>query len=196
ALGVRLGWSPLLVTDQEVSGKLGLRASYATLLQASSTINGTQLATDSQAWQLGLRAGTIIRGTVELGFALDYGEHAFWVADTYLPDPHYRYTRPGLYARINLGRLSIEAAFGSRFLLHTGQLSARSWFPQARGVAADGELGASLRVIGPIGLAAGGTWTRYPVTINAPLNHQNHNGVAEGLIDLYVSLWGGIQARF
>jgi hypothetical protein len=143
-LGFRAALYPLARTGVAFLRDLGAVGGFDRSLYQQSTVEGVagNASHESATWTMfdvGLRerirfhtARPSIAPT--LGVALAYGGQSFIFDDggiplSQTPSVDYRYVRPAVDARIAIGRVTLFADFGYRFILSSGYIGSR--FPHA-----------------------------------------------------------------
>ncbi|HVR62212.1 MAG TPA: hypothetical protein VMU50_09960 [Polyangia bacterium] len=117
----------------------------------STTKSGASYPTTVHDYAIGLRYRIPFSTSGEFSISVTGGEHAFKLSNrnqdpanplSDLPDTIYRYVRPGLFARVPIGPLSVFAGAAYRYILTPGQIK-DNYFPNLKvgGIDAQGGLG-------------------------------------------------------
>jgi hypothetical protein len=184
ALGVDIGWLPFAWPSDEA--RTGFHLNYSRLLHAVSRIHDAELETQSYSLGLGLKARFAAAAWVETAYELLYGEHSYTVADTFVPDPHYRFIRPGALLRVKLWRLRATAAAGMRLLVDTGGLESPAWYPEAGGLGLDAELTCGAALTEVFAVLVGIRWQTYRFDLNPNPTAPSPGGAARLALDVYL----------
>jgi hypothetical protein len=191
ALGVGIGWLPFAWPNDEA--RTGFRLNYSRLLHAVSRIHDAELQTESHSLSLGLKASFMVAAWAENAYELLYGEHSYTVADTFVPDPHYRFIRPGTLLRVKLWRLRATAAAGIRLPVDTGDLESPAWYPEAGGLGLDAELTCGVALTEAFVVLVGVRWQRYRFNLNPNPMAPSPGGVARAALDVYLDTFAALN---
>jgi hypothetical protein len=169
-------------------------AELAVGIDGSEDSDGTLYPTSASDWSAGLRVLLPIpAGQWSIDAA--YGMHRFTIEDDEMlaelvPDVDYRYVRGALALRAPLGRrLALDASAGYRQLLGTGDLESDPWFPRLKGAGIDAELGARVRIAGPVEFLARAGLRRYFFAMRP---EPGDSMIAGGAVDQYLSISAGL----
>jgi hypothetical protein len=167
-------------------------AELAVGVSGSRTRSGTAYDTAASEWSAGARVEAPWRA-VRPRLEARYGEQRFHLDGAsdvaVVPDVTYRWLGAAAGIRIAATRgLGIDARFGYRHLLATGDLADAMWFPRVEGAAIEAGIGATLRVHRAITVEAGVDLRRYFFTLN-PVREDVR--VAGGALDQYLTVRAG-----
>lgn len=201
-LGAAVRVYPGAALTEGILANVGLTASYERMFDVTSSVDGTPLPTSSSAWGLGARVRQRL-ADFELGGGLAYGRHRFVVADSYVPDPDYRFARVDAEVTWRPARFVLTLQLGYRQLFGTGELGEAAWFPKLgaagpfhRGFGLDGELSGGYSVMPELDLLLGARVLRYRLPLNPAAGDDNPNGVAGSARDLYGAAFVGVGGRW
>jgi hypothetical protein len=173
-------------------------------LQSNNTKVVTTLKTSYQAWDVGLR-GRIPLGPAEVALFAEYGMQSFILRGDeggtelapLVPDVQYRYVRPGLEARVGLGKISFGGHFAPRILMSLHQIDLKGvWFPGAHGFGLDYGLWVGYGLTSFLDGVLGADFAGYGFNFNPlPTNPVDAPIAAGGATDYYDSLWIALRLR-
>ena len=199
--GLSLRVYPAARVAKGLLANLGVQAWYEQLLGVSSHIEQKPLATTSHAYGFGGRVRARV-WQLDLTGGLAYGRQLYRVADTYVPDPDYRFVRFDAEASWRPRRFVVAVDLGYRQLFSTGELGSGDWFPRlgaaapfSRGFGVEGELMVGYGVGDHFELLLGGRLLRYSVPLHPAPEDASANGVAGRAHDLYAAMFGAVGAR-
>ena len=191
AVGIDVGWLPFAWPAEGT--RTGFRLSYARLIHAVSRIHNAELATQSHHLSAGLAAAFAATPSVETECELLYGEHSYTVADTFVPDPHYRFIRPGALLRVEFWRLRATAGAGMRLLLDTGELESAAWYPDAGGLGLDAQATFGVAPTKSFTVLLGVRWIAYRFNLNPNSMAPSPGGIARLALDLYLDTFAALE---
>jgi hypothetical protein len=189
-----LNWYPGAHFAKGQAERIGLTGGYekgfaiSTVYEPEGAEKQT-LTTNEQAFYVGARYRVPIAAH-ELGGAVTYGRHTFELqgdnASPLIPDVKYAYVKLGLDGAIRIGRVSVAARVGKRFVLSTGALE-RVWFPgSVKTQSLEAGISAGYRLLPVVEVVAGFDWLRYAFDFN-PVRRRagSESLVAGGAVDEY-----------
>lgn len=191
-----LRWYPAAHFMGGIPAHLGIAAAYEQgFALKSQDPSGQSYPTTMREWFVGVR-GRVPLDVHEAGVQLTYGNHSFRVDDSpsnpLVPNTSYEYARIGIDGRVRVSRVSIGAELGHRFVLGSGEIATRNWFPHARASGFDAGVRAGYELFTGFELMAGFDFRRYALSMNPRPGEAN---IAGGAIDEYFGGWGGVSYR-
>jgi len=199
--------------DNGVLGNIGLMGSlnlgFATKTdyvqqQPGGASTTTELKTNSQDWDLGLR-GRIPAGPFELALFAEYGMQTFILLGDeggtklapLVPDVKYTFVRLGAEPRVRFGHFTAAGHIAPRILTSLHQIDlARVWFPGAKGRGLDFGLMVGYGLTNFLELVGGGDFVGYGFDFNdLPTDPTLAPVVAGGATDRYWSGWVALRLR-
>ena len=186
SLVFELTWYPLAHFRDGWLAHIGIQAGLDSSLGLSSRGQDSSYETSSRDWSVGL-VGRVPIGRSEIGLGVSFGNQAFTLDDEEsLPDVDYQFLRYGVSGRVAvLDSLFVEAGFGWRQLLSSGELDRVQWFPRNDGAGIDALLGVGYQMTESWGLHASVELRRYFFSL---LPAPGDAWIAGGLLDQY---WSG-----
>jgi hypothetical protein len=206
AVSVEGRYYPLSHLGEGVGAAFGVDLRAAHVLGAESeSAAGAVFPTRAYEWQAGLR-GRLRLGEHELSLGAAFGEHAFLVdiaAPTRptnaesnlpsLPDVRYRYVRPDVAARLELGAgVFAELEAGWRFVVDAGAIGSEAWFPRHFASGLDGALRLGVRLTPWLAVGVSARYARYFYDLR-PEPGDPH--VAGGAVDEYLDASLDVEIR-
>jgi hypothetical protein len=142
--------------------------------------------------------------SLQLGADISYGSHTYKIdaADTDqgtldpgIPSAAYSYLRFHIDASLALGdSASIGIGLGLLPMLGLGEIE--RWFPQAGGLAMEGDINFAYELFSSFDLVASIAARRYAITIDPSVEDVNVNRpIAAGLVDQYIAGQLGLRLR-
>jgi hypothetical protein len=205
---VGLQWFPgAHVTNEGVAANIGLRAQGQMAFGLSSGLESggsEEFSTTSTLLELGVR-GRLPLDSLQLGADISYGSHTYKIdsttnamgdeVDPGIPSASYGYLRFHIDASLALGdKASVGVGFGLLPLLALGEIE--TWFPQAGGLAMEGDVNFAYELFSSFDLVASIGARRYAVTIDPTVQDVNMGRpIAAGLVDQYIAGQLGLRFR-
>jgi hypothetical protein len=193
---LRADWYPLAHDSRGDLAHFGVTGGYDHLFPPTSlTRDGRRFDTQSNALFAGLRARVPIEDH-ELGFIGGYGRQRFEVkgdeAAPLVPDVAYEYLRIAAEAELRVSEFLFGIELGKRFVLATGELETKPWFPHVSPDAVDLRGYVGHAIVSELDLMVGVQLTRYFFSMNPQPDDLR---VAGGAVDQYLSGWAAIAWR-
>jgi len=203
---VGLQWFPAAHFSDGAAAHVGLRAHGQMAFGLSSGLeqgSNEEFATSSTLLELGLR-GRLPLGSLQLGADISYGSHTYKIdsADTEMgpldpgiPSAAYSYLRFHIDASLALGdSASIGIGLGLLPMLGLGEIE--RWYPQAGGLAMEGDINFAYQLFSSFDLVASIGARRYAITIDPTVDDVTDNRpIAAGLVDQYIFGLLGLRLR-
>jgi hypothetical protein len=205
---VGLQWFPgAHVTNEGVAANIGLRAQGQMAFGLSSGLesgSSEEFSTTSTLIELGVR-GRLPLDSLQLGADISYGSHTYKIDSTTdamgierdpgIPSASYGYLKFHIDASLALGdKASVGIGFGLLPLLALGEIE--TWFPNAGGLAMEGDVNFAYELFSSFDLVASIGARRYAVTIDPTVQDVNvGRPIAAGLVDQYISGQLGLRFR-
>jgi hypothetical protein len=205
---VGLQWFPVAHFDDGALAHLGLRAQGQMAFGLSSGLESggdEEFSTSSTMIEVGIR-GRLPLGGLQLGADISYGSHTYKIdsttdptgaeVDPGIPSASYGYLKFHIDASLALGdSASIGIGFGLLPLLSLGEME-DVWFPQAGGLAMEGDVHFAYELFSSFDLVASIGARRYAVTIDPTVEDVNAaRPIAAGLVDQYIAGQLGLRFR-
>jgi hypothetical protein len=204
----RLGleWFPAAHFSTGALAHVGLRAAGQMAFGLSSSPESgmtTDFSTSSSLFELGVR-GRLPLGGFQLAADVSYGVHNYTIdsasannvaIDPLIPSAGYSYVRLGIDAKLALGdSASIGAGLALMPLLGLGEVE--TWFPQASGLAMEGNLSFAYALLDSLDLMISLAARRYAITLEPTVNDATiGRPVAGGIVDQYFAGQIGLRVR-
>jgi hypothetical protein len=157
--------------------------------------DGTSFHTHAAEGVLGARY-VLALGPTRTALELGGGVQRFVIDDEMspygelVPDTSYRFVRAGARTQLRIAaRISIEAAFGWRQLVGTGELASSAWFPRITGDGVDGRIAIDIRFAKDLRGYLAGEVRRYFFAINPEVGDAL---IVGGAVDQYASAAAGL----
>jgi len=199
---VGLQWFPVAHFDDSALAHIGLRAQGQMAFGLSSGLEAggdEEFSTTSTLIEVGLR-GRLPLGGLQLGADISYGSHTYKIdsagaTDPGVPSASYGYLKFHIDASLALGdSASLGVGFGLLPLLALGEIE--TWFPQAGGLAMEGDVHFAYELFSSFDLVASIGARRYAVTIDPTVEDVNaERPIAAGLVDQYIAGQLGLRFR-
>lgn len=204
---VGLQWFPVAHFDDGALAHIGLRARGQMAFGLSSGLESgsdQEFSTTSTMLEVGVR-GRLPLGGLQLGADISYGSHTYKIdsatdpmgveVDPGIPSASYGYLRFHIDASLALGdSASIGLGFGLLPLLSLGEIE--TWFPQAGGLAMEGDVNFAYELFSNFDLVASIGARRYAVTIDPTVEDVNRGEpIAAGFVDQYIAGQLGLRFR-
>jgi hypothetical protein len=200
-----LQWFPAAHFSDSAAAHIGLRARGQMAFGLSSGLesgSSQEFDTTSTMIEIGVR-GRLPLSSLQLGADVSYGSHTYKIdsADTAaglidpgIPSASYSYLKFHIDASLALGdSASIGLGFGLMPMLGLGEIE--EWFPQASGLAMEGDINFAYALMSSLDLVVSLGARRYAVTLEPSVDDVNNNRpIAAGLVDQYIA--GQIGLRF
>jgi hypothetical protein len=162
--------------------------------------DGTTLTTAFDDFLLGFKV-RLRFGMVDPFVSIGYGDQAFRFSGQstiLVPSVNYTFIHAGLGVRLHLAPIVDLDLSGAYLALNglgtaAGDIASSTFFPNAAGYAAEGNLSIRLRLTRLIALRAGGDFRQYGLTLHAASGAQPYVG---GAADRYIVGYGGIELVF
>ena len=203
---VGLEWFPAAHFTGGAAAHVGLRARGQLAFGLSSGLESgpnEEFDTTSTLIEVGLR-GRLPLDDLQLGADISYGSHTYKIdsidtaaglLDPGIPSASYSYVRLHIDASLALGdSASIGLGFGLLPMLGLGEIE--EWFPQASGLAMEGDIHFAYELFSSFDLIASIGARRYAVTLEPTVDDVNNNRpIAAGLVDQYIAGQLGLRIR-
>lgn len=191
-----LRWYPAAHLTSGFAAHVGIAAGYEQgFALKSQDPSGEKYDTTMREWYAGLR-GRVPFGAHEAGLQVTYGKHSFRVQESggapLVPNTEYEWVRVGIDGRVRVSRVSLGAELGHRFVLDSGAIASRVWFPRAEASGFDAGVRAGFEIFTGFEIMAGFDFRRYALAMNPEPGDAN---VAGGALDQYYGGWGGVAYR-
>lgn len=201
-----LQWFPAAHFSDGVAANIGLRAYGQLAFGLSSGLESgsdAEFSTSSTLIEVGLR-GRLPLSALQLGADVSYGSHTYKIdsaqtdagtIDPGIPSASYSYVKVHLDASLALGDSArVGLGFGLMPLLGFGEVE--TWFPQASGLAMEGDVNFAYALFSSLDLVASIGARRYAVTIDPTVEDvTNDFPIAAGFVDQYVAGQLGLRFR-
>lgn len=201
-----LQWFPAAHFSDGVAANIGLRAYGQMAFGLSSGLESgsdAEFTTTSTMIEVGVR-GRLPLGSLQLGADISYGSHTYKIdsaeddgveLDPGIPSASYGYLKFHIDAALALGdKASLGVGFGLLPLLSLGEIE--TWFPQAGGLAMEGDVHFAYELFSSFDLVASIGARRYAVTIDPTVEDVNDNRpIAAGFVDQYIAGQLGLRFR-
>lgn len=203
---VSLQWFPAAHFSSDAIAHIGLRARGQLAFGLSSGLESggdQEFDTSSSLIEVGVR-GRLPLGALQLAADVSYGSHTYAIepADgptgpiaSGIPSVSYGYLRFHLDASLALGdSASLGLGFGILPVLGLGEVE--EWFPQAGGLAMEGDVTFAYALFSSLDVVASIGARRYAITIDPTVQDVNNNRpIAAGFVDQYVFGQLGLRLR-